>query len=335
MLGVHPGFNGVVLVAEKGRPLVHKAIGYRDFESKALLDTGSVFELASVSKQFTSMIIMMLKEKGKLSYDDPIEKYIPGLPYQGISIRHLLHHTSGLPDYMAVMDAHWNKLRVAGNAEILEYLIQYHPEKRFEPGEKYEYSNTGYVLLASIAEAASGKNFVTLCREQIFRPLAMTSTDIRTPEEKKSVANFAQGYIFVPDRQRYVPADSFPSSNYIVWLGRRMGPGRISATASDLLRWDRALYTEQLVKRETLEEAFTPALLNNRTVSSYGFGWSIRTDSILGRVVYHTGSNPGYSTIIIRYTESDKTIILLCNNSYSGFQKIHEGVDALLATRKR
>ena len=117
-----PDFSGVVLVADKGKPVYHKAFGYLNFETKVPMDTTSIFELASVSKQFTSMVIMMLKEEGKLNYDDLVEKYIPGLPYPNITIRQLLTHTSGLPDYQKIMDEHWDKTNVAGNADILEYL---------------------------------------------------------------------------------------------------------------------------------------------------------------------------------------------------------------------
>ncbi|HEX8060280.1 MAG TPA: serine hydrolase domain-containing protein, partial [Cyclobacteriaceae bacterium] len=102
-------FSGVVLVADNGKAIYHKAFGYRNFDTKDVMDTTSIFELASVSKQFTAMIIMMLNEEGKLNYEDPLEKYVTGLPYKGITIRHLLTHTSGLPDYQQVMDEHWDK----------------------------------------------------------------------------------------------------------------------------------------------------------------------------------------------------------------------------------
>ncbi|PMD88390.1 serine hydrolase, partial [Siphonobacter sp. BAB-5405] len=147
-----PDFSGVVLIAEKGKPVYHRAFGYQNFDTRQSMTTASVFELASLSKQFTAMTILLLKEAGKLQYDDPIENYLPGLPYPGVTIRHLLNHTSGLPDYQEVMDQHWDKSKVAGNADNIAYLIQYHPERQFEPGSRYEYSNTGYMLLASIVE---------------------------------------------------------------------------------------------------------------------------------------------------------------------------------------
>ena len=309
-------FNGVVIITENGKHIYHKAFGYRVYEKKIPLQSSDIFELASVSKQFTAMIIMMLKENGKLDYDDSVSKYI-AIPYKGITIRHLLTHTSGLPDYQEVMDKYWDKTKVAGNKDCIEYLNKHAPPKLFEPGEKYNYSNTGYLLLASIAEEASGKDFFWMCRQWIFKKLKMKSTDIRTLEEKKSTINFAIGHIYVKERDRYVRADSFPSSDYTIWLGNRKGPGRISSTATDLLKWDNALYTEKLVKQSTLSEAFTPMKLNDGSFFNYGFGWILRSDSAFGKIVYHTGDNPGYSTQILRYIDKNKTVILLSNNSFA------------------
>ena len=329
-----PDYSGVLLIADKGKPLYHKGFGYLNFETKVPLDTTSLFELASVSKQFTAMVLMMLQEEGKIQYDDPIEKYLPGLPYPGITIRHLLNHTSGLPDYQQIMDEHWDKSKVASNEDIIAYLIQYHPEKLAEPGDKYEYSNTGYVLLASIAEKTSGKDFVEFCDERIFKPLNMTSTAIRSLSEKAAISNFALGHMYVKEKQRYIRADSFPSSNYTIWLGNRKGPGRVSSIASDLLKWDRALYTESLVKKETLSQAFAPAKLNNDSISNYGFGWDIQLSPELGHVVRHSGSNPGYKTHIIRYIDIDKTVIMFSNNDHEKFEMLLNTIEGWLSESK-
>ena len=322
-------FSGVVLVAENGKSIYHKAFGYREFETKIPLQTTDIFELASVSKQFTAMIIIMLKEKGLLNYDDSVSKYLQ-IPYKGITIRNLLTHTSGLPDYQDIMDKYRDKSKVAGNPDCIEYLNKYAPPKHFEPGEKYEYSNTGYLLLASIAEKASGKDFIELCRNWIFRKLKMKNTDIRTLEEKKATKNFAIGHIHVEERNKWVRADSFPSSNYTIWLGNRKGPGRISSTATDLLKWDKALYTENLIKQSTLQEAFTPMKLNDGTISNYGFGWELRNDPSFGKIVQHNGDNPGYKTQIIRYIDKKKTIIVLNNNALRDFNSIIRQLETML-----
>ena len=322
-------FSGVVLIAENGKPVYQKAFGYREFADQIPLQTSDIFELASVSKQFTAMIIMMLKEKGLLNYDDSVSKYLQ-IPYKGMTIRNLLTHTSGLPDYQDIMDKYWDKSKVAGNSDCIQYLNKYAPPKHFEPGEKYEYSNTGYMLLGSIAEKASGKDFIEMCRSWIFKKLKMKSTDIRTLEEKKAIKNFAIGHIYVQERNKYVRADSFPSSNYTIWLGNRKGPGRISSTAADLLKWDQALYTEKLIKQSTLQEAFTPMKLNDGTISQYGFGWELKNDPSFGKIVQHDGDNPGYKTQIIRYIDKRKTIILLNNNATKDFGLILKRLEEII-----
>ncbi len=319
-------FSGVILYADKGRVVFEKSYGYREFANQTKLKKTDIFELASVSKQFTAMVIMMLQEKGKLNFDDSISQYL-NIPYKGITIRNLLNHTSGLPDYQAIMDQYWDKNKVAGNNDILEFLNRYQPQKLFEPGSKYNYSNTGYVILASIAEKAGGLDFIEFCRTNIFKKLGMRDTDIRTLEEKKTVKNFALGHIYVQSKNEFIRADSFPSSNYTIWLGNRKGPGRISSTAQDLLKWDQALYTQQLVKQSTLDEAFTPAELTDGKISNYGFGWDIKVDAEGNKYVSHNGDNPGYKTQIVRLLNTKKTLIVLCNNAIASFPNLIKALE--------
>ena len=318
-------FNGVILIAKNGKVVVEEAHGVRDYETKTPLKTSDIFELASVSKQFTAMIIVQLQAKGKLQFDDEVEKYLD-IPYKKITIRHLLNHTSGLPDYQAIMDAHWDKSKVADNNDIIEYLNRYAPPANFLPGDKYEYSNTGYVLLASIAEKASGDDFTKMLREMVFHKFGMKDTDLRTPAEKTTLNNMAIGHIKQSPTGMYMKADLFPSSNYTIWLGHREGPGRISSTADDLLKWDRALYDKRFFTSQMKAEAFKPALLNDHKISPYGFGWELGSDDVLGKYVQHSGDNPGYKTEIVRYIDADKTIILLCNNAHDRFEKLLEAL---------
>jgi len=325
-------FCGVLLVAVDGKPVYLGAKGMRDFGKNIPLQSTDIFELASVSKQFTAMVIMMQKEQGKLNYDDAVEKYV-NIPYKGITIRHLLNHTSGLPDYQDIMDKYWDKSKVAGNEDCIAYLNKYAPPVLFAPGTKYTYSNTGYLLLASIAEKVSGQEFISFCREKIFTRVGMKHTNIRTNTEKAATLNFALGHLKVEDR--YVRSDSFPSSDYTIWLGNRKGPGRISSTASDLLLWDQALYGNSLVQQSTLEQAFTPAVLLDGSISSYGFGWVIRTDAPGGKMVSHTGDNPGYHTQIRRYLKPRITMILLNNNNSDAMDRILNGVEEILLLNKK
>ena len=322
-------FSGVVLIAQEGKVVYNRATGFRDFANRTPLKKTDLFELASVSKQFTAMVIMLLQERGLLQFDDPVEKYL-SIPYKNISIRHLLTHTSGLPDYQAIMDEHWDKSKVADNQDIIQYLQRYAPPTRFVPGSSYEYSNTGYVLLASIAEKASGRDFTEICRTEIFQKLGMQHTDLRTPAERSAIENFARGHIPDSTGTVFLPADSFPSSNYTIWLGHREGPGRISSTAQDLLKWDEALRNNTLIGPATLQQAYTPMVLNDGKISYYGFGWDIIDNTPNHNIVGHNGDNPGYKTQIIRSLYNGKTLIVLSNNAPSDFSKLISALQKLI-----
>ena len=322
-------FSGVVLIAEDGKVKYNKAVGYIDYANQKALNKNSIFELASVSKQFTSMTIMMVKEKGLLNFDDLVEKYI-NIPYKGITIRQLLTHTSGLPDYQAIMDAYWDKSKVASNDDIINYLNKYAPSKLFEPGEKYLYSNTGYVLLASIVEKVSGRDFIEFCNTEIFNKLKMNHTAIRSLAEKAAIKNFALGHVYVLERNAYIRADSFPSSNYTIWLGNRKGPGRISSTVADLLKWDQALYSNTLINQTTLADAFTPMHLNNGAISNYGFGWDLIPEH---NIVWHNGDNPGYKTLIVRFLKTKTTLIVLCNNASDEFVNLTAQLQKIILSK--
>lgn len=322
------GFSGVLLLAVDGKVVLEKSTGFRSYEQKIPIQTTDLFEMASVSKQFTAMMVMKCAEKGLLTYDDELTDYLD-IPYPGITIRQLLTHTNGLPDYQAVMDKHWDKSKVADNAAILEYLRKYQPPMLAQPGEKYEYSNTAYVFLASIVEKVTGRDFIELSREWIFNPLSMGNTDIRTLEEKAKVPNFAAGHL-KDEKGNYINANKFHSSDYTVWLGNRKGPGRVSSTAKDLLIWDQALYTGTLVSKETLDLAFSPQILNDGSLSNYGFGWDLSEDPDFGKIVSHTGDNPGYKTLIMRFVDQNKTLILLNNNAHEAKNElIKSAVEAL------
>jgi CubicO group peptidase (beta-lactamase class C family) len=315
IMNTTPEFNGVVLVADQGTPVFFKAYGYRDMLAKTPLDTGDIFELASISKTFTATLILMLKDEGKLDLNDPLEKYFPSTPYHGINLRHLLTHTSGLPDYQEVMDLHWDKSRVAGNEECIQYLFSQKPPVLFEPGAKYTYSNTGYLLLGSIIEMVSGVEFSLLLQQRIFRPLGMKETELRSRADKTMLSNFAYGYMKRDSSEIFMPADSFPSSNYTIWLGNRKGPGRVSSTARDLLRWDQGLYEQRFIDSGSIQLAYQPEKLNDGQLSNYGLGWELESYGGIP-TVGHSGSNPGYKTHLIRDLKNQRTVIVLTNNTF-------------------
>ncbi len=308
-------FYGNVLIAEKGNIIYQKSFGKANITSNADLDAESMFELASVSKQFTAMGIMLLKKQGNLSYDDSVRKFIPELPYYNITVRHLLHHTSGLPDYMELFFKNWDTTKIAGNKDMIELLAKYKPATLFAPGEKWEYSNTGYALLATIIARVSGKSFGDYLEKNIFKPLGMKRTIVfRRRYSGKTISNYAFGYMFDATKNEFVLPDNFAETAIMVYcLDGIVGDGTVNSTTNDLLKWDRALYTEQLVSKDMLAEAFQPGTLNDGKKTSYGFGWAIAEMKGMGKVVNHSGGWPGYNTLIERHTDSDKTIIILRN----------------------
>jgi CubicO group peptidase (beta-lactamase class C family) len=308
--------NGNVLVAEKGIPLYQKSFGKADRVKNLDLNSETIFELASVSKQFTAMGIMLLRKQGKLSYDDSLRKFFPELPYHNISVRQLLNHTSGLPDYMGEFSKYWDNTRIATNDDMIALLAKYKPDTLFAPGNKWEYSNTGYALLASIIEKASGKKYGDYLHQYIFKPLAMEKTRVfRRRYEKTSLDNYAYGYLMDPVTNKYLLPDSIAeTANMVYTLDGIQGDGVVNSTTGDLLKWDRALYTEKLLSKEEMAEALRPGVLNNGKKTNYGFGWMIGESKNFGAFVQHSGGWPGYTTFIERHTGNDKTIIILQNN---------------------
>lgn len=175
--------TGNLLVYKDGEVIFRSAHGLRSIDPLDSLDLNSQFRLASVSKQFTGMAIMKLKEKGKIDYDQKVNSILSDFPYDNITVRHLLHHTSGLTDYERIIADHFdredpNKQYILGNNEILDVFYRVDPDLDFQPGERWEYSNTGYLVLATIVETVSGQHFRDFLKEQIFDPVGMTNTTL-------------------------------------------------------------------------------------------------------------------------------------------------------------
>jgi CubicO group peptidase (beta-lactamase class C family) len=308
-------FNGNVLIAEKGKVIFKKSFGFSNETTKEKLNENSIFELASVSKQFTAMAIVILKEKGKLNYEDKISKYIPELSnYQNITIRNLLNHTSGLPDYMEVMDSVFDKSKIATNKDIISIFAKQKPKLLFAPNTKWEYSNTGYALLASIIEKVAGISYGDYLNKAIFKPLKMTNTFVyRRRYAPKKIGNYAYGYVYSDSLKHYFLPDDLPETKYVVWLDGIVGDGTVNSTVVDLLKWDRALYADELISKESKKIIFTSSELYDKSKTDYGFGWFIEDNGVYGNLVNHTGGWPGYETIIDRHIQNDKTIIVLLN----------------------
>lgn len=306
-------FNGTVLVSENGKVIYRKAFGYANNEKKQKLTPESSFNLASVSKQFTAMGIMILEEKSKLSYNDKLIKYFPEFPAYAndITIRNLLNHTSGLPQYYSFTDK-----ENPTNSEVLKILTERN-KLDFKTGEKFAYNNGGYIMLALLIEKISGQSLAAFMKENIFNPLKMKNTLVCTDLEFK-IKNRAVGY------NRLGETDDFKIS--------RTGSTGIFSNVDDLFLWEQSLYTEKLVSKKTMDEAFTGALLKNGTLSNYGFGWRISKNK-QQKLVEHSGSQFGYRTFIKRNMTQHNSYILLTNNGDAiALNEINLAIDNILSS---
>jgi CubicO group peptidase (beta-lactamase class C family) len=311
-------FNGNVLVAEKGKPVFEKSYGIAEEKTGRLLNLQSTFELASVSKQFTAMGIVLLQKQGKLNYDDKLSKYIPELSfYDKITVRNLLNHTSGLPDYMEMFEKNWDKTKFATNDDIIKEFAKYKPALAFEPNQKYEYSNTGYALLGSIIERVSKKPFGDFLSSNIFKPLGMNHTLVyRSRYKPQKIDNYALGYEENESGNK-VLMDSYGKDFYTYYLDGIVGDGMVNSTVEDLLKWDRALYTDKLVNDNDKKLIFNDVTTGDGKQTEYGFGWKVKNSPKYGKIANHSGSWAGYATFIERHMDNDKTFILLQNNMTS------------------
>lgn len=296
-------FNGTVLIGEKGKVLYKKAFGIANPQTLESLTTNSAFNLASVSKQFYAMMIMMLKEQGKLNYDDRVQKYLPSFPYPTITIRHLMNQTSGLPEYFDIAAGDMNLLDTLNNQSMLDLLAAKKPALVFQPGDQWQYCNTNYTTLASILEKISGTTADKFFQQHIAGPLKLKNSYVYQIQLKSSPPSRVLGLQF--ENQK-------PILNDLIRFDGIVGDGNVYSSVEDLYKWDQALYTEKLVKKSTFQEAITPGKLNNGEPTKYGFGWFINEQE---KIVSHTGGWVGFGTIVIRYLDKNQIIVLLDNSS--------------------
>ena len=305
-------------------------MGWPIFKLTKPLRPDSPFRLASVSKPFTAIAIMMLKERGQLDYEDNINKYLPKLPYKGITIRHLLHHTSGIPDYAPLLRKHWvareegsTKRKIATNKDALRVLERIKPPLQFHPGSRFSHCNTGYAPLALVVEKVDGIPFGEFLQTQIFRPLKMNHSWLYNSKSDSKMKHRVFGFARIPDGSGLVPNDrSFLNGMY--------GDGGIFTTTRDLLKWDRALYSESLVSDQTLQEAFTSGTLNDGALCGYGFGWKITEDRHGHKVVSHQGGWLGFKALMERKIEGKWLVVILTNDTNQNFDAIRKAIGNIL-----
>ncbi len=300
----HPDSPGAtVMVIQRGKVIFARGYGLANVEEKIPCETNTNFRLASVTKQFTTMAVLILVQQKKLSLDERLNEFFPGFPAYGkqITVRHLLSHTSGLIDYEDVIPK-GTELPVL-DRDVLRLLMR-QDKTYFPPGTKYRYSNSAYALLAQIVEARSGNTFARFLQQHIFTALKMTRT-----------LAYEQGTSVVPDRAfGYSPdAGSFKRTDQSL-TSSVLGDGGIYSSVADLYEWDQALYTSKLVSPKLLRLAFTPAVETGQPDTSYGFGWFIGHYRGL-KEVWHSGNTIGFTTRIARFPEKQFTVIILANRT--------------------
>lgn len=343
-------FNGSVLVLEKGEVLFHKAYGWANLEKRDTLTISTPFRLASVSKQFTSVATMMLYERGELGIDDKVQKYLPTFPYPEITIRHLLNHSSGLPDYFGMgwhIQKHFGETKMINNRDLLDYLVVYKPKLEFKSGRRSAYSNTGYVLLALIIENVSKMSYSAFLQKHIFNVAGMKNAfvyncygnfDLKSSIDTVQVKNdtiFASNnemriettfkvvnkIISVPKRRAYGYENSFPYPQGMTLLDTHqfdamVGEKGVCASTEDLIKWDLALRENKLLKPETWRIMVTPTTDGDYRDWDYGFGWKVLKKD--NDVVYHHGLYRGFRTCLMRKQSEQTLVIVLANVQIGG-----------------
>jgi len=300
-------FNGTFLVAKNGKIVYENFFGYKNFKKRDTLTQNSIFQIASASKQFTSVAIMMLKEQGKLNFDDKITRFFPEFPYKEITIRQLLTHRSGLSEYMYFCETLTDRNTPISNQNLVNLMIKEKPTPYYSPNYKFNYRNTNYALLAAIVEKISGQKFSDFVKKNIFEPLEMKNSFVYEAPNLPNLPDITQGHTF---RGRLVEP---------IYLDGISGDKNVYSTAEDLFRWDQGLYNEILLKRNTLEEAFQNSIIERKKASNYGFGFRLKTLENGTKMVFHGGWWHGYNALLIRLLQNKATIIFLTNRENLSF----------------
>lgn len=300
------GFNGGVLVAKDGNILYEKYVGKADIRKADSITASTSFHIASTSKTFTAVAILRLIQEGKLFLGDTINKFFPGFPYAGITVKTLLNHRSGLPNYLYFMsnnkwgilpDGKWNK-QMATNRDMLKMLIEKKPDVTGRPDGKFTYSNTNYTLLALIVEEVTGKSFPEYMKEKFFTPLQMNNSFVFTLKDTLTAT------------------PSF-TANGTYWnndfLDATYGDKNIYSTPQDLLKWDQALYTNQVLEQPWLDSAFKAYSFEKPGIHNYGLGWRLQLLPNGKKVIYHFGKWHGNNTAFARLPDEKATIIIIGN----------------------
>jgi CubicO group peptidase (beta-lactamase class C family) len=302
-------FNGVIVVAKNGQIVYERYSGFRDLRAKKdSVNEGTTFQIASTSKTFTSAAVLKLMQEGKLKLDQLVSEFFPGFPYPTVTIKMLLDHRSGLPNYLNYMEAlGWNKNRAVSNEDVINSLINQKPAQAYRPDVHFNYCNTNYVLLASIVEKISRIPFPQYMKQNFFDPLQMTHTFIKTQADSATVNYSYQwnGALWRPD---------FSDGPY--------GDKNVYSTPRDLLKWDQSLYAHTILTKETTDLAFTGYSNEKPSQHNYGLGWRLLSFPSGKKVVYHNGRWHGFNSCFDRLIDDTATIIILNNRFNIGIYNI-------------
>ena len=292
-----PGLS--IAVVKNGEVIKAQGYGLANIELNVPATAETIYQSGSVGKQFTSAAVMLLVEEGKVNLDDPVSKYLDSAPelWKEITVRHLLTHTSGIKNY-GEKDINY---RLDYTDEDLIKVVASFPLD-FQPGEKWSYSNTGYVLLGFVIKKAAGKFYGDYLKERVFTPLAMTTA--RVINEEDIIPNRAAGY--------RMPKGQLKNQRYVSPSLNTTADGSLYLTVLDMAKWDAALYSEKLLKRSSIDQMWTPVKLNSGKTHPYGFAWGIG-EANKHKLIEHGGAWQGFTTHISRYVDDKLTVIVLTN----------------------
>jgi CubicO group peptidase (beta-lactamase class C family) len=319
-------FSGSVLVAKHIKVIYQKVFGTSDYANTKLLDSNSMFELGNITEEFTAVAILLLKDEGKLKLTDPITKYFPELPYKTVTLKCLLTHTSGLPDYYDEgMKDKWGSEKLATNSDVIRSLAAAKVPLKWKPGTKYDdhYYYTEYPLLASIIEKISGLSYAEFMQQKIFAPIYLNHTKVfaELQVNKKLRPNHTESVYFDESKQQFFPADSFKSFNaeFFHAISGVTGGIGIRSTTGDLFLFNRALRNNILLSESTKKEMFTPyALKDTANKIFFGYGVLIGKNEHDNYIQQRDDGNNitlGYISTLINYPKEDFTIILCANKA--------------------
>jgi len=313
-------FNGNILFAENGNIIFQKSFGYSNFSKKELLTKEHSFQLASVSKPFTSIAILQLIEKKRINLKDTIQEFFPEFPYHGITIHQLLCHRSGMSQYTHFCDAPdsiWpDKSVTINNQDVIDIISRIVPLVNYKPNHKYYYCNTNYLLLASIVEQVSGLSFKQYVKKYIFNPSGMFSSNIYDRTNFEDLVLPTQGY------ENKTPWED-------VYLNGVVGDKGVYSTTEDLLKFDRALDKNIFISDSLKKLAFSKMNLDKNGNKNYGYGFRLKEHEKFGKIVYHTGWWKGFRSYFIKVKDKNQTIVVLNNVKRGRFLNIDSLIELI------